>query len=108
MKITFTPMRQDVPLSLEKHGDVLTLNGEAFDFAPLSEGDTLPRAAVNCPWLASDVTRLNGEIHLTLILPHSASAPQDTLFPAPLTIATDGPIALPAFASPEPETEGQT
>ena len=38
MKITFTPqLRADV-LSLSLDGDVLTVNGTAYDFGPLAEG----------------------------------------------------------------------
>ena len=96
MNISFTPMRRDDRLDLSLAGDVLTVNGEAFDFSGLPDGATLPRAAVTCDWLASDVERIGGVIHLTLILPHGANAPAGTLFPAPITPA-DGPVTLPVF-----------
>lgn len=96
MKISFSPMRRDSGLSLSVAGDVLTINGEAFDFTAVPDGATLPRAAVTGDWLASDVERVGGEIRLTLILPHGANAPQDTLFPQPVTV-TDGPVPVPAF-----------
>jgi hypothetical protein len=57
----------------------------------------LPRAAVTCAWLASDIERIDGALHLTLILPHGANAPRDTLFPTPLHLATDGPVDLPPY-----------
>ncbi len=98
MNISFSPMRRDDTLSLSKSGDILTINGEAFDFSALPEGATLPRDAVTCDWLASDVTRTGGVIHLTLILPHGPRAPAETLFPAPIA-ATDGAIGLPAYES---------
>ncbi|SEO36380.1 hypothetical protein SAMN04488103_1293, partial [Gemmobacter aquatilis] len=60
MIITLTPMRRDVALSLHCAGDVLTINGTDYDFTPLAEGAVLPRAAVACPWLASDVERIGG------------------------------------------------
>jgi hypothetical protein len=69
MQITHTPQRRDDACDVQVAGDVLTINGEAFDFSPLPEGATLPRAAVACDWLASDVERIDGEIHLTLIDP---------------------------------------
>jgi len=97
MQITLTPQRRDDRLSLSREGDVLILNGEAFDFAAIPEGGTLPRDAVACDWLASDVTRTEGVLHLTLILPHGVDAPQATLFPAALTLTGDGPVALPAY-----------
>lgn len=101
MLITLTPMRRDDRLTLSRAGDILTINGTGYDFAPLPEGAILPREAVDCAWLASDVTRRNGVLHLTLILPHGARAPQVTLFPAPLALTADGPAELP----PHEETE---
>jgi hypothetical protein len=97
MQITLTPMRRDDPLTLERHGDTLTINGEAFDLSVIPEGATLPRAAVACAWLASDITRIGGALHLTLILPHGPLAGPETLFPAPLLLTTDGPVALPPY-----------
>ena len=97
MQITLTPQRRDDTLTLTRSGDVLTINGEAFDFTAIPEGGTLPRDAVACDWLASDVTRTEGVLHLTLILPHGVDAPQATLFPAALTLTGDGPVALPAY-----------
>ena len=102
MQIHFSPMRCDEALEASINGDTLTLNGEAFDFTPVPEGATLPRAAVACDWLASDVVRTGGEIRLTLILPHGPDAPPETLFPAPIT-ATGGPVALPASSNPPAE-----
>lgn len=97
MHISLTPMRRDDPLMLERHGDTLTINGEAFDLSVIPEGATLPRAAVACAWLASDITRIGGALHLTLILPHGPLAGPETLFPAALVPAGDGPVALPPY-----------
>lgn len=96
MQINFTPMRRDDRLELSVSGDVLEINGAAFDFSPLPEGAALPRDAVACAWLASDVERTGGEITLTLILPHGANAPQVTLFPAAVGV-DGGPVALPPY-----------
>lgn len=101
MKISWTPVRADTALIVSKQGDALTINGEVFDFAPLENGATLPRAAVICEWLASDVERINGEIHLTLLLPHGATAPEETRFPQPTTMAGDGPVPVPPYSSQE-------
>ena len=38
MKIILSPMRRDAQLTLSKSGDLLTLNGEAFDFSGLPNG----------------------------------------------------------------------
>lgn len=102
MRITLSPMRRDNTLTLSKAGDTLTINGEAFDLSGVPEGATLPREAVECDWLAGPVERQGGVLHLTLILPHAARAPEATLFPQPIIANGDGPIALPPYEM-EPE-----
>lgn len=97
MHITLSPMRRDNRLTLSRSGDVLTINGEALDLSGIPHGATLPRDAVPCEWLASDIERIGGTLHLTLILPHGAQAPQETLFPEPLLLAENGPVVLPAY-----------
>lgn len=101
MRINLTPMRRDDRLDVSIAGDVLTVNGDSFDFSALAEGDRLPRHAVACDWLASDVTRTDGGIVLTLILPHGAAAPDKMLFPAPITVTEDGPVTLPSQETPQ-------
>ena len=96
MQISFSPMRRDDRPELSVAGDVLTVNGEDFDFSGVPDGATLPRGAVACDWLASDVERTGGVLHLALILPHGPKAPQDALFPDPLSVS-DGPVPLPAL-----------
>lgn len=103
MNLHFTPMRRDTRLDLTKSGDTLILNGAAFDLSGIPDGATLPRAAVTCDWLASDIERVGGELHLTLILPHGADAPQETLFPRPITVTADGPITVPVYETPVDE-----
>ena len=97
MKLTFSPVRMDETLEASVAGDVLTLNGEALDFGPLPKGATLPRAAIDSPWVAGDVTRdPEGLLTVPLILPHGANAPDETLFPQPI-LAGNGPVALPPY-----------
>lgn len=100
MHIRFSPMRHDGALTLSRAGDVLTINGEAFDFSGIPDGAALPRDAVTCDWLASDVERIAGVIHLTLTLPHGPNAPHQTLFPASID-APEGDIATPPHNSSE-------
>ncbi len=69
MNISYTPQRRDDALIVSVSGDILTVNGEDFDFGAIGEGDVLPRSAVSCDLLASDVTRSGGLITLTLIQP---------------------------------------
>jgi len=104
MKITLSPQLRAAPIAVSVTGDVSEIDGTAYDFGPLPKGAVLPREAVDCPWLASDVTREGGLICLTLILPHGPDAPHETLFPAPITTTEDGPVALPPY-SMEPNHE---
>lgn len=97
MQITLSPARRATPLTLIRTGDALMLNGELFDFTPLPEGATLPPEATGSDWFAGPVERVGGTLHLTLVLPHGANAPQDTLFPVPLTLTGNGPVTLPPY-----------
>lgn len=102
MQIIFHPTRSDTPMTVARAGDVLTIDGTAFDFGLVPEGATLPRAAIDCPMIAGDVTREHGVLRVPLLLPHAADAPDTTRFPDPLVLDQDGPIVLPAFTqSPE-------
>ena len=97
MKLTFSPTRSDTAMELSRSGDVLTINGEVFDFSPLPEGATLPPEAIAGDWFAGPVERIGGTLHVALRLPHGTNAPQETLFPAPITLTGDGPVALPPY-----------
>jgi len=101
MHIILSPVRLDDTLIVSKSGDVLTLNGEAFDFGPLPEGATLPAEAISSEWIVGPVSRIDGEMHLTLRLPHGPNPSQAVAFPAPLTVLGDGPIPLPFDPKPE-------
>ena len=105
MQLTFSPIRSDASLTLSRTGDMLCVNGVALDFAALPEGATLPSAAVDSPWIIGDVTRLDGVLHIALLLPHGADMSDDIRFPAPIALSGDGPVTLPAHgaASATPE-----
>ena len=108
MKLSFSPVRMDADFTLAVAGDVLTLNGEAFDFTPLQEGDTLPRDVISSDWFAGDVSRTEGRVHLTLILPHGGNPPPWMLFPEPILDPEDGVLfelksGLPAVAVDDQE-----
>ncbi len=103
MRISFSPQRRDDTLEVDKQGDVLTINGDAFDFSDLPNGAILPREAVECPWLASDVVRINGGISLTLILPHGPNPSQAVAFPETLVNPANGKLAIPHDTQPEAE-----
>ncbi|MNC14187.1 hypothetical protein D3C75_619530 [compost metagenome] len=95
MKLILSPQRRDDTLSVIVSGDILILNGEVLNFGPLPEGGTLPSSATGSPWLLDDVHRINGQIELTLIMPHGANASEAARFPEPLIVSEDGPVELP-------------
>ncbi len=86
--IVFSPVRTDEQLVMSRSGDVLTLNGENFDFSPLLEGATLPREAILSDWFPGDVSRAGGILSLTVRLPHGPYAPKrlDSLNPSLLRL----------------------
>lgn len=90
MKINLSPIRADKFLTLEKLGDIITLNGESFDFSPIPDGGILPKSAIESDVILSDVERINGEIVLTILVPHGPNAAQGDRFPEPLTMTEDG------------------
>lgn len=101
MQIKLSPQRLDGTLIASKAGDVLTLNGEAFDFGPVPEGATLPAEAIDSEWIVGPVSRIDGDLHLTLRLPHGPNPSRKVAFPEPVTVTQDGPIALPFDPVPE-------
>lgn len=95
MKIYLSPQRRDAAISVTKQGDALTINGTDYDFSQLPDGGELPREAIDCEWICSDVSRVDGEIELTLILPHNASASETARFPESIMNPADGQVELP-------------
>lgn len=103
MHITLSPVRLDETLTAIRAGDVLTLNGAAFDFGPLPEGATLPAEAIDSEWVVGPVSRIDGELHLTLRLPHGPNPSEAVAFPAPIIVVGDGPVPLPFDPEPGPD-----
>jgi hypothetical protein len=85
----------DASLEVVRAGDVLTVNGEVFNFANVGEGDTLPQAAIHSDWFAGDITRIDGELEITLILPLPINYSPEQAFPAPLENVPDGQVVFP-------------
>lgn len=101
MHISFSPQRRRDTLTLERTApDRLRINGELFNFTPLPEGGTIPAGEVPSEWIVGPVERIDGEIHLTLILPHGPNPSQAVTFPDPIHVTQDGPIAIPHDEEP--------
>ncbi|WP_095093828.1 hypothetical protein [Pseudomonas sp. Irchel 3A5] len=100
MIIKLVPQRRDDQLSVVKSGSILTVNGEVFDFGPVTVGATLPEDAITSVWFAGDVENIDGELTLTLLLPLPRNFSQEQAFPADLLNVPDGPVELP---QPNPE-----
>ena len=99
MKIKLSPQGRATPLVAKVVGDVIILNGESYDFSPLQEGETLPADATGCDWFASSIERIDGVIHLTIVLPHGNNAPHETRFPEYFDkyMEADGEVVLPPY-----------
>lgn len=89
--VIFSPIRATGELCLHRVGDVLQINGEAVDLSGVPEGARIepPHPAIEA------VHRAGGILHVTVILPHGADAPEAVLFPAPVEMTGDGPVPLP-------------
>lgn len=96
MQITFTPVRSDTCLVLERLGDCLVINGQIHDFSHVSDAAPLSFEDHGIPWIVSDVIRRDGQIHLTVMLPYGAHRAQKPPAMVTLTIEGDGPVSLPA------------
>lgn len=96
MRIHLSPIRSDESLAVSRAGDVLTINGEPFDFSAIPDGASLPADAVASAFVVGTVERVAGELRITLMLPHGPNPPASMAFPADIVDPADGPIILPA------------
>jgi hypothetical protein len=108
MIINLCPVRSDSRISVFVNSNTISINEKVFDFSPLHDGDTLPRAAIDSPWFAGDVTRVDGVLHVSLVFPHGAYAGEAARFPVPIAVVEDGPIQLPdsGHDAPQPVFSG--
>ena len=102
MIIKFSPQRRDDTVVYEVYGNTVVINGEPFDFSPIENGDILPQKAISSQWAAGDVTRVDGQLELTLLLPNPWNYSQEQAFPVPIHMTVDGVVSLP---QPLPESE---
>lgn len=95
MKINLSPQVRADSLIASKTGDTLTLNGAPYDFSVIPDGATLQAGATDCEHIVGEVERIDGVLHITLLLPISAEASEAARFPEPLIDPADGPLELP-------------
>lgn len=104
MRIKLSPQRRDDQFTVIRSGSILTVNGEAFDFSRMGDGDTLPRSAIQSEWFAGDIDKDNGELTLTLLLPNPWNYSPEQAFPVDLVDIPEGqvifPQPLPAIEAP--------
>lgn len=98
MIIHLRPQMRHDALTVIKAGDVLTINGDAVNLSVIPDGAELPAAAIDNPWLTDAVRRIDGVLHVSLILPHGPEASESVRFPAAIVDPPDGVIALPGAA----------
>ncbi len=104
MKISLSPQRRDDGLVVVKDGDKLRINGDLFSFVSLPDGATVPAGEIPCNWIVGPVERIDGEIHLTLVLPHGPNPSPAVAYPVALGDPPDGALAIP-FDEPATEPE---
>jgi hypothetical protein len=97
MIIKLSPVRSDAELTVTKAGDTLIINGASLDFSRLEDGSTLCAEAVGNEWVVQPVNRINGELVVTLMLPHAADASELARFPVDIINPADGPVRLPGI-----------
>lgn len=94
LTLIFAPVRREGGLVLERQGNTLIANGEAYDLAELAaagEDDAPPPGE----GLVQAVRLLETGLEAVVLLPHGADAPEAVRFPEPVTVEVDGPVALP-------------
>ncbi|MNP18894.1 Caudovirales tail fiber assembly protein [compost metagenome] len=79
----------------------MNINGLTIDLASLADDSSLPVSAINSPWLAAPIQRVDGQLVLTLYLPNSPESTEAERFPRDLVDVPDGRVALPGRPAEE-------
>lgn len=95
MHINLSPQYRGDQLTISKSGDAITINGKPLDLSAVPDGASLPADAIDSEWIVGPVERKDGELHLTVLLPHGKDAPEAQRFPQPITVTQDGEVTLP-------------
>lgn len=94
-KITLSPQFSNASLSIKKIGDTLTINGNQYDFSPLSDGDEIPDDAITNTSIVGSITKSDGVINLTVLMPYNdPEAPESVTHPEPLMLDKDGEVTF--------------
>ena len=96
MKINLIPQINSNILKLSKKGDVLSINGEKYDFSSLKDGEYINAADIPNDFIFNRVERVGGEIVLSVIFPYTFSSKNVEL--EPIIVTKDGNIELPEIA----------
>lgn len=95
MIINLSPVLVDAKIEASVEGDVLTINGETFDFEKLKAGQILPLGAIDSEHFAGPVVRHDtGLLEVTLRLPNAADSSENLRFPEVLRVES-GPVPFP-------------
>lgn len=89
------PVSPKIIDSITKSGESLTINGETLDLSGIPDGATLPADAIDSEWIIGPINRIDGELHLTVLLPLGKNATEAQRFPKPITVTQDGEVPLP-------------
>lgn len=104
MRISFSPQYSQSELELIVNGSKLVVNGDILDFSDLPDGARYPAEAIDNDMISGGVSRINGAIHVTVILPYNLSIPpRSVTFPEPITVSVNGRVALPTDGLTDPE-----
>lgn len=95
MIIKLSPVRSDASMAIVKQGDTLVINGQALSFEQLPDGASLPATAMRCDWINHAVERIDGDLVVTVTIPHGADASEAARFPADIHNPVDGGVTLP-------------
>lgn len=95
MIINLSPQLRDDKLTVIKKGDILIVDEKEYDFSVIPEGATLPSDATDCKWFVGGIHRINGDLNLTIILPHDSNASESARFPNQIINPVDGTLELP-------------
>jgi len=91
--INLSPVRSNEVLVITKLGEVLTINGVAYDLSVIPNGGSIVDQGL--PFIGDIDKDINGNATLTLLYPHGASPTQEQAFPLPIVNPKDGKVLLP-------------